>query len=100
MGTRRTRMIRIDWSPPELEHEGIFARDLEVLANVPNLPDTLVYERVQVALAAKGLLRVRRLRPGFSSLGDHYVRTPAGDRMLARYRMCVRAIGTPSTRSR
>lgn len=96
-----TRYVRIDWSPPAMEREGFYARDLEVLANSGpggRLPDNIVIERVQKKLADRGLLRWHHRQRGVASLGDYYARTPAGDRVLARWRDAVRALGTPSTR--
>ena len=89
---------------PHVSRPPLTEREVEVLHDLrlPRLKrkvtnrGSLVIERVEEDLAGRGFITIHRLQPGVASLGDYYVLTAAGRKILGEYHAWVRGIGTPS----
>jgi len=84
--------------PPLTEREVEVLHDLRLprLKRKVTNRGSLVIERVEEDLAGRSLITIHRLQPGVASLGDYYVLTAAGRKILGEYHAWVRGIGTPS----
>ncbi len=93
-----------DWVPPYIDLSDL---ELDVLLDTERpyghrrLPSSsYVIDRARDGLARRHLLVWKQVHPHHTSLADdHYVLTPGGQRMLARYRQVVRKVAGASPRA-
>lgn len=92
-----------NWVPPHIDLSDL---ELDVLLDTERphgqrrLPPSYVIDRARDGLARRHLLVWKQVHPHHTSLADdHYVLTPGGQRMLARYRQAVRKVAGASPRA-